>query len=152
MERSERMAAVGAGSTWKSRAGWFVLFAMPVAVMITAAWLKPNPLGHSTHTQLGFLPCGFLMMTGLPCPGCGLTTSFAHMIRGQIVGASAANPFGVLLFLVSFTTIGVAAVGFVRGLPVLATLERLHFDKWALLLAVTSMLVWVTRVLTIWLR
>ena len=71
------------------------------------------------------------------------------MIRGQIVGATLANPFGVLLFLVSATTIGVSAVGFVRGLPVLDTLERLQFEKWAILLAATSILVWVVRVLTI---
>lgn len=141
-----------AGFRWKSRMAWFVLFAVPLVVMLIAASLTPDPAGHGTHTQLGFPPCGFLLITGLPCPGCGLTTSFAHMIRAQVVGATHANPFGVLLFLVSLSTIFVSAVGFVRGLPVIDTLERLHFEKWAILLAATSVTVWVVRVITIWMQ
>jgi len=68
------------------------------------------------------------------------------MIRGQFTGATYANPFGVMLFLVTFFTIPVAAVGFYRGSPVLDTLEKLHAEKWAILLSVTSILVWVVRV------
>lgn len=132
-----------------SRVMWFVLFAIPLAVMITAAGLTADAAGHGTHTQLGLPPCGFLVITGLPCPGCGLTTSFTNMIHGNFVEAARANPFGVLLFLVSFATIPVAAVGFVRGLPVIDTLDRLHFEKWAILLAVTSVLVWVIRITTL---
>lgn len=135
---------VGVGS----RVMWFVLFALPLAVMITAASLSADSRGHSTHTQLGLPPCGFLELTKLPCPGCGLTTSFTNMIHGDFVEATRANPFGVLLFLVSFFTIPVAAVGFVKGLPVVDTLDRLHFEKWAILLAVTSILVWVIRIAT----
>ena len=138
----------GFGDT-SSRITWAVLFALPFAVMVTAASLVPSEAGHGTHTQLGLPPCGFLVVTGIPCPGCGLTTSFSHMIRAQVVGAAHANPFGVLLFLVSFFTIPISAYGFVRRLPVVETLERLHFEKWAILLAVTSILVWVIRSLTI---
>jgi hypothetical protein len=99
--------------------------------------------------QLGLPPCGFLLFTGYPCPGCGLTTSFAHMARLQVIGAAHANPFGVLLFLVSFATIPVAAWGFVRGAPVFETLDRLHFEKWAILLCVTGVSVWVAKVVTL---
>ena len=133
-------------SPWVSRTAWFVLFALPMFVVVTATFLSPNPLGHSTHTQLGLPPCGFLATTGLPCPGCGLTTSFSHMVRLQIVGAARANPFGVPLFLVTFATIPLAAVGFWRTLPVLDTLERLHFEKVVVLLAACSIVVWLIRV------
>ncbi|MAQ14256.1 MAG: hypothetical protein CMN30_05615 [Sandaracinus sp.] len=129
-----------------SRFTWFVLMAIPLAVIITATTITPDPAGHGTHMQLGLPPCGFLVATGLPCPGCGLTTSFSHMVRLQFAGAAHANPFGVALFLVTFFTIPVAAVGLVRGLPVLATLERLHFEKVIVLLAACSSVVWLIRI------
>jgi hypothetical protein len=129
-----------------SRVGWLFLFAVPTAVMITAMTLTPNPVGHGTHTQLGLPPCGFLMVTGLPCPGCGLTTCFTHMIRGQVVMACHANAFGVALFLVSFFTIPIAAAGFVRGWRVLETLDRLRFERVAIMLAASSALVWMIRI------
>ncbi len=133
-------------SSWLSRLGWFFFFIIPLAVVITATQLTPAAEGMGTHQQLGLPPCGFLVITGIPCPGCGLTTSFAHMVRGQFTGATYANPFGVMLFLVTFFTIPIAAVGLYRGTPVLDTLERLHAEKWAILLSVTSILVWVVRV------
>lgn len=126
--------------------GWFFLFAIPTAVMITAMMLTPNPVGHGTHTQLGLPPCGFLMVTGLPCPGCGLTTCFTHMIRGEVVMACRANSFGVALFLVSFFTIPISATGFLRGWPVLETLDRMRFERVAILLAASSAVVWMIRI------
>ena len=129
-----------------SRLTWLVLMGLPLFVVITAFTVSPDPAGHGTHTQLGLPPCGFLVTTGLPCPGCGLTTSFAHMVRLQVVGAARANPFGIALFLVTFFTIPVAAIGLVRGLPVLDTLDRLHFEKVIVLLAASSCLVWVIRI------
>jgi len=133
-----------------TRLGWLVLLAGPLFVLVVAALLTPDPAGHGTHRQLGLPPCGFLFVTGYPCPACGLTTSFAHMIRAQVVGAAAANPFGILLFLVTAATVPVAAVGLVRGWPVFETLDRLHFEKWALLLVCTSLVVWGTRVATLY--
>jgi hypothetical protein len=131
---------------WTSRVTWFVLFAVPLAVVITAAMLTPSPSGHGTHTQLGLPPCGFLVFTGYPCPGCGLTTAFAHMVRLQLLGAWHANPFGIVLFTVTALTIPLAAIGFVRGWGVVATLDRLHAEKIAIGLSLLSLIVWGVRV------
>jgi len=141
--------STGATAALASRVAWFFLFAIPVAVFATALTVTPDPVGHGTHTQLGLPPCGFILFTGLPCPGCGLTTSFAHMVRFDVVGACTANPFGLLLFFVSLSTAIIAAVGFVKGLPVIRTLDRFHAEKWAILLAMTSLTVWTVRVVTI---
>lgn len=130
------------------RLAWAMLFIVPAAVVITAAMLTPNPLGHSTHMQLGLPPCGFLLVTGYPCPGCGLTTAFANMARFNIVGAAHANPFGVPLFLATLGMIPVAFVGILRGTHVMDTLERFQADKIAILLATTSVTVWVVRIVT----
>jgi uncharacterized protein DUF2752 len=136
---------VGAGS-WLSVVAWVVLFAVPLAVLITAAFLTPAPEGHGTHMQLGLPPCGFLVFTGYPCPGCGLTTSFAHMIRLEVGGAFHANPFGILLFSSSAAMIPLALVGIVRRMPVIDTLDRLHAEKIAIGLSILSIVVWVVRV------
>ena len=124
-----------------SRIVWFALGALPLAVIATATTLVPAAEGHGTHTQLGLPPCGFLVSTGLPCPGCGLTTSFSHMVRFDWAGASAANAFGVALFLVSFFTIPVSFYSMWRGLPVIATMEKLQFEKVVVALAISSTLV-----------
>ncbi|MFK8000312.1 MAG: DUF2752 domain-containing protein [Polyangiales bacterium] len=132
-----------------SRITWFVLGALPLAVIATATTLNPAAEGHGTHMQLGLPPCGFLVSTGLPCPGCGLTTSFSHMVRFDWAGASSANAFGVALFLVSFFTIPVSFYSMWRGLPVIATMEKLQFEKVVVALAISSSLVWCVRIATI---
>lgn len=136
--------------TWVSRAVWAILWALPTAVLVTAAMLSPDPRGHSTHTQLGLPPCGFLMFTGYPCPGCGLTTAFAHMVRFQIGGAWRANPFGIVLFLATAAFIPFAALGFVRGWSVIAALDRIHAEKVVIGLALLSFGSWLARVAIQW--
>lgn len=128
-----------------SRVAWFVLGGIPTAILITAFLLQPDPLGHGTHQQLGLPPCGFLTVTGYPCPGCGLTTAFTHLVRFEIFGAVRANPFGVPLFLVSLVGVPVSVVGFVKSLPVVDTLERLSFDRVLLMLSFASILAWVGK-------
>lgn len=138
---------VGQGS-WVSLLTWFVLLAGPLAVLITAAFLTPASAGHGTHTQLGLPPCGFLVYTGYPCPGCGLTTAFSHMIRFEVVGAFHANPFGILLFACTAAMIPLASFGLVRRMPVIDTLDRLHAEKIAIGLSVVSVTVWLVKVAT----
>lgn len=136
---------VGQGD-WTSILTWAVLLAGPLAVLITATTLTPSIAGHGTHTQLGLPPCGFLVYTGYPCPGCGLTTSFSHMIRLQVFGAFQANSFGILLFLCTAASIPISLLGLVRRLPVIDTLDRLHAEKIAIGLSIVSIVVWVVKI------
>ncbi|HEY8428437.1 MAG TPA: DUF2752 domain-containing protein [Sandaracinaceae bacterium] len=136
---------VGQGN-WLSIVTWLVLLAGPLAVLVTAAMLTPAAEGHGTHTQLGLPPCGFLVYTGYPCPGCGLTTSFAHMIRLDVGGAFSANPFGIVLFLCTAAMVPLSILGLARKMPVIDTLDRLHAEKIAIGLAIVSIVVWLTRV------
>ena len=41
-------------------------------------------------------PCPLRLLTGVPCPLCGTTTSVIELLGGDLTGALAANPFGVL--------------------------------------------------------
>jgi len=76
-----------------------------LSVMVTAARLQPSPTGMGTHTQLGLEPCLFARQTGLPCPSCGMTTSFAWFARGNILASFYIQPMGAvlaILFVVTF--------------------------------------------------
>jgi hypothetical protein len=62
-----------------------------------AAQLEPDPSGLGTHEQWGLPPCTLRQVLGVPCPSCGMTTSFAHFVRGQFFEAAKANTAGLLL-------------------------------------------------------
>lgn len=70
-----------------------------MGVIALSLYLHPDTRGHGTHEQLGLPPCGFLMVTGFPCPSCGMTTSFALTMRGRWISAFLVQPFGFLLAL-----------------------------------------------------
>lgn len=152
MTTSQTLSLVEPRPLLRSRIAWGVFFSIASAVLVTAAMLSPNPLGHGTHTQLGLPPCGFLSFTGVPCPGCGLTTSFSHMVRLEVVGAARANPFGVPLFLVTFFSIPISALGLIRGWGVLDTLDRMRFERVAVMLSLCAIVSWGVRVAALALR
>ncbi|MDH4282303.1 MAG: DUF2752 domain-containing protein [Myxococcales bacterium] len=110
-----------------------------------AAALEPDVRGYGTHTQLGLPPCGFLLLTGSPCPGCGLTTAFAHAIRGQWLLAAGANPLGLVLFVVVCCCVPMSVTAALRGWSVDAVIQRFALSRWALAVAGCAVVVWVVR-------
>jgi Protein of unknown function (DUF2752) len=80
------------------------VFLACAAVLGVSAWLRPDPRGYGTHEQLKMGRCGMLVTTGLPCPTCGMTTAFAHTVRGQWITAVRAQPAGFLLCLATAAT------------------------------------------------
>jgi len=67
------------------------------ALLGVAVWLTPDRHGHGTHQQLGLPPCTFYVLFGRPCPACGMTTSWAWLVRGEVIEACRANVGGTLL-------------------------------------------------------
>lgn len=59
--------------------------------------LDPDPRGFGTHQRLGLPPCTFRVLFQIPCPSCGMTTSFAYFSRSEFAAAWRANPAGFLL-------------------------------------------------------
>ena len=70
-----------------------------LGLLATAARLEPSSRGFGTHQQLGLAQCSMLSLTGgtMRCPSCGMTTSWSHMMRGQVLGALQSNVGGTLL-------------------------------------------------------
>jgi hypothetical protein len=83
----------------------------------------PKPYG--THEGLGLPPCTFKKLTGYVCPSCGMTTSFALLVRGDVINSWKVNQVGTLLaaFLLLCIPWAVASL-FRNRLVYIASLER----------------------------
>lgn len=86
-----------------------------LAVTVIALLISPSKSGHGTHQQLGLPPCGAVMVFQRPCPGCGLTTSFAATVRGQFEHAWNSNPFGPIFYGMFTLTALLALFGYATG-------------------------------------
>jgi len=84
---------------WLDRLVLSIAGSVLLGLLGTAAWLTPSPQGMGTHQQLGLPPCTIVQWYHIRCPSCGMTTSWARLLRGQIVAAFAANAGGALLAL-----------------------------------------------------
>jgi hypothetical protein len=113
-------AGSAARTTGTVRAALVLIALVLIAVFAVAAWLNPyNPDGTprrlATHRQLGLPPCNFVMMTGKPCPSCGMTTSFALFIRGDLRASLQANWVGTLLAATAVVALPWSILSALRG-------------------------------------
>jgi hypothetical protein len=111
------VAANDSSFTRYDQSAYMAVIAAASAVVAVAYRLQPAAQGFGTHRQLGLPPCPFHSLTGLPCPGCGLTTSFAHAAKLHLVEAFIAQPFGLLAFFLTLLSIPCAAYLIRRRLP-----------------------------------
>lgn len=68
-----------------------------LGLLVVARFLTPSQSGMGTHQSLGLPPCGAVVLWGIPCPSCGMTTSWAWFVRGDFWRSWATNPGGFLL-------------------------------------------------------
>jgi hypothetical protein len=86
-----------------------------------AVMLEPDARGHGTHQQLGLRPCTFIELFGCRCPACGMTTSWANLVRLRLVDALRANVGGTILGLASVLAVPWLLVSAVSGRWVVRT-------------------------------
>ncbi len=93
-------------STIKSSTVERVLAGTGILAMMTGAFA----VGYFNPTTAGFFPaCPFHTLTGLNCPGCGLTRGFHALLHGDVLTAlyfNALLPVYVLFFLYLFVLLG----------------------------------------------
>ncbi len=77
------------------------------------------------------LPCPLRTLTGVPCPLCGMTTSVAATVRGDLVEAFTANPAGPAAVATAMVLLVV--------IPRQVTLD---VPRWALPAALVAMWLW----------
>ena len=122
-----------------------------VALLLTAAWLTPSPTGHGTHTQLGLTACAFLERTGIPCPGCGMTTAFAHTVRGHLLRAFATQPMGFVLAVLAAVVAWAAAYEALTGRPIhrLPRQIGLNLTAATILAVALTILAWAWKIVSV---
>jgi len=112
-----------------------------VLVFVVAVLLDPYRDGQvwlaETHRQLGLPECNFKRVTGLPCPSCGMTSSFALLMHGDLVNSLRANAAGTFLALACLAYIPWALMcGFLGRRLFIMSFDRLltRFVVWFLVL------------------
>lgn len=75
------------------------ILALCLSILWISTTLTPSPDGIGTHRQLGYPPCLGPILTGYPCPTCGMTTAFAYAAQGKLLRAFHAQPAGLLGFI-----------------------------------------------------
>jgi hypothetical protein len=115
-------------ANWWVRGGLLAMAAAMAFVFYLATQVKPyagdgTPMRMASHQTLGLPACRFQELTGMPCPSCGMTTSFALLVRGDWLNSLRANWVGT-------------------GLAVFCLL----FIPWSVLCTVRGRFVWVRNV------
>ena len=129
------------------RVVWSTLLCTALGVLVTARLLTPAVTGVGTHEQLGLPPCGFLALTGWPCPACGLTTAFAHLAHFQPLASLSANPLGLPLFVATALFVPISLRALWSGQTVIAFVDAVEADKWALRFVFAALVTWAARVI-----
>jgi hypothetical protein len=120
--------------------------ALALATLITAAMLPPSKDGVGTHQSMGLQSCQFLQRTGLPCPSCGMTTSFAWFTRGNLFASLYVQPMGTVLAIATAMAVW---VGFYIGLTGRAV-QRVFRDTrgmpWVIGLMCFTIVAWAWKI------
>lgn len=146
-EVESNLSAGGAGE--RSQEHWILLFGSLGALLIFVAlalWIHPDPRGFGTHEQLGLPACRMIDWTGIPCPGCGVTTSVALFAHGHFREAFHNQPLG---FLVGFAIPLCAAWTSTRhlsGRDLVRDLQILRVKPFVILLFVAVLLPWLYKI------
>jgi hypothetical protein len=154
-EKARRVASEAARLKRWVRGLLLLLAAGLAGLFAVAARLDPYddrgaPLTMATHTQIGLPPCNMLRIFGRPCPTCGMTTSFALLVRGDLPASLRANAGGTLLAAGAFGLLLWTVAAAVRGAwPFRAWLEI--YIVWGLIVAVGVAVVrWIVVVGVPW--
>lgn len=88
--------------------------------------------------------CTFRKLTGVPCPGCGLTRSFISMGHGRIAEAWRYNPAGLFFFAVVLFQIPYRFYQLARIRRGRVPHRFLWLDQWVLVALVLTLIVqWI---------
>ena len=107
--------------------------------LVGAAWIFP-------HTPASnYILCPFRWLTGIICPGCGMTRSVISFVRGDFLSSLYFHPFGSIL---------VTGLGFLGSLRLADRLRnKAHFPalrNWYARYTLRISLIFLAAVLLLW--
>ena len=108
---------------WAGRFTAVIVVVSCAALFVLAASVQPSETGVGTHTSLGLAKCAFMQTTGLPCPSCGMTTSFAWFVRGNFLASFYIQPMGFVLAVANAITFWTAIYVAITAKPAYVLLQ-----------------------------
>jgi hypothetical protein len=115
-------------------------------LLALAACLSPDPRGVGTHTHLGLPPCGLMLLWGVPCPTCGMTTAFAHTVRGHWLAACRTQPAGFLAAVATAVYAAVSAATVASGRQWRVNWYRVRPARVVTIIVAIVLLAWAYRI------
>lgn len=126
---------------------WLVgLVLAPIALVALGLWLQPDPRGHGTHEQLGLRACLAPEVLGIPCPGCGWTTSVSLTCHGRLGEAWLTHPMGPIAVALALGVAGWALVQHRRRRDLSLAVARVRWERWGPLLGIAFALSWAFEI------
>jgi hypothetical protein len=111
--------------TASGRVAALVVALSALAIVVVEVMLPPSPTGEGTHRQMGLQQCQFLATTGIPCPTCGMTTSFSWFVRGNWLASFYIQPMGFVLALLTGALFWATLYMAITGSPLQRLLRQL---------------------------
>jgi Protein of unknown function (DUF2752) len=119
--------------------------ALGILALVGAAIL----LRQGGPNGLAWFPgCTFHRLTGLNCPGCGMTRAAHATLHGRFGEAFRFNPVGMILLPLAFVGVGLETLGWIRGKPLPFRLNVGAAGAWAIVWIVLGF--WILRNLPWW--
>ncbi|MCX6878688.1 MAG: DUF2752 domain-containing protein [Verrucomicrobia bacterium] len=115
-----------------------------IAVVLGTLMLGAGVYVLRQHGSEGWLPgCAWRKLTGLNCPGCGMTRATVAVLHGQLGTAFRCNPLGMVLLPPALVGLALELSGWVRGKPWSSRLRLGASGGW--IIAVTVIAFWILR-------
>jgi len=135
--------------TKRSQEHWILLVgslgALAVFVVL-ALWMHPDPRGFGTHEQFGLPACRMMEWTGIPCPGCGVTTSIALFAHGRFLDSLRNQPLGFIVALAIPLCALWALASHVRGRDLVHDVALLRFKPFVVALFAVIVVPWIYKI------
>lgn len=131
--------------SWYQRFSLIAGSGVLIAMLVTAALIRPDPRGFGTHQRLGLPPCTFLRLTGVRCPSCGMTTSWSHLVRGHVFRSFQANAGGMLIGITCGLLAPWALISGVRGRWLWRPISEWMVAGWVIVLLAVTLIDWGIR-------
>jgi hypothetical protein len=128
---------------------WLVLLTPLAGLALIAVFafvVEPDTRGFGTHEKLGLPSCKMMDWFGVPCPGCGVTTSVALASRGRLLESIRTQPFGVVVMLGILVGTVWAIRGQIRGRNLYADLVAIPRKPWGIALGTLLGVAWIYKV------
>ena len=136
-------------ATRRSQEHW-ILFAGSLGALaifiVLALWIHPDPRGFGTHEQLGLPACRMMDWTGIPCPGCGVTTSIALFAHGRFFESLRNQPLGFLVALAIPLCAVWTIASHMRGRDLSRDMALLRVKPFVVALFAAILLPWIYKI------